>query len=66
VKSKLYIAAGISGAPEHVEGIRGAGLIVAVNTDSQAPIFDVAHYGVVADALDFLPALTEAVRGKKG
>ena len=66
VKSKLYIAAGISGAPEHVEGIRGAGLIVAVNTDPQAPIFDVAHYGVVADALDFLPTLTEAVRGKKG
>jgi electron transfer flavoprotein alpha subunit len=49
-----------------VEGIRGAGLIVAVNTDQQAPIFDVAHYGVVADALDFLPAMTEAVRKKKG
>ncbi len=66
VKAKLYLAAGISGAPEHVEGIRSAGLIVAVNTDPQAPIFNVAHYGVVADALDFLPALTEAVRAKKG
>ncbi len=66
VKSKLYIAAGISGAPEHVEGIRNAGLIVAINTDAQAPIFNVAHYGVVADALDFLPALTETVRSRKG
>jgi electron transfer flavoprotein alpha subunit len=65
VKSKLYIAAGISGAPEHSEGIRNAGIIVAINTDPQAPIFNVAHYGVVADALDFLPALTQAVRDKK-
>lgn len=65
VKAKLYIAAGISGAPEHVEGIRRAGLIVAVNTDPQAPIFSAAHYGVVTDALEFLPALTEAVRRRK-
>jgi len=65
VKPKLYLAVGISGAPEHVEGVRGAELIVAVNTDAQAPIFDVAHYGVIADALDFLPALTEVVRNKK-
>ena len=65
VKAKLYIAAGISGAPEHLEGIRNAGTIVAVNTDQQAPIFGMAHYGVVADALDFLPALTEAVRKRK-
>ncbi len=65
VKPKLYLAAGISGAPEHVEGLRGAELIVAVNTDPQAPIFDVARYGVVADALEFLPALTEAVRSRK-
>jgi electron transfer flavoprotein alpha subunit len=41
-------------------------LIVAVNTDARAPIFDVAHYGVVADLFDFLPALTEAVRQRKG
>jgi electron transfer flavoprotein alpha subunit len=65
VKPKVYLAAGISGAPEHIEGIRGAGLVVAVNTDAQAPIFGVAHYGVVADALDFIPALIEAVRKKK-
>lgn len=66
VKPKVYVAAGISGAPEHVEGIRNAGLIVAINTDPQAPIFNVARYGIVADALDVLPALTEAVRAWKG
>lgn len=66
VKAKLYVAAGISGAPEHVEGIRNAGLVVAINTDPQAPIFNVAHYGVVGDALDVLPALTEAVLSRKG
>lgn len=62
VKPKLYIAAGISGAPEHVEGMKDSSLIVAVNTDAQAPIFNLAHYGIVADALDILPALTTAVR----
>jgi len=41
-------------------------LIVAINTDPRAPIFNLAHYGVVADCLDVLPALTEAVRAKKG
>ena len=66
VKPRLYIAAGISGAPEHVEGIRGAGTIVAVNTDPQAPIFAVAHYGIVGDAQDVLPALTEVVRSRRG
>ncbi len=66
VKPRVYLAAGISGAPEHVEGIRNAGLILAINTDPQAPIFNVARYGIVADALDVLPALTEAVRARKG
>ncbi len=66
VKPKLYLAAGISGAPEHVEGMKNAALIIAVNTDPRAPIFNVAHYGILADALEVLPALTEAVRGKKG
>lgn len=63
VKPKVYIAAGISGAPEHLEGMRDAGLIIAINTDARAPIFDVAHYGAVADLFDVLPALTEKVRG---
>ena len=66
VKPKIYIAAGISGAPEHVEGMRGSSLIIAINTDPSAPIFSVAHYGIVGDALDVLPALTEAVQAKKG
>ena len=62
VKPKLYVAAGISGAPEHVEGMKNAAIIVAINTDPQAPIFNVAHYGTTADALDLLPLLTEGIR----
>ncbi len=59
VKPKLYLALGISGAPEHLEGMRDAELIVAVNTDPRAPIFGVAHFGAVADILDVVPALTK-------
>ena len=66
VKPKVYVAAGISGAPEHVEGMKSADLIIAINTDPQAPIFAVSHYGIVGDVLDVLPALTAAVRAKKG
>lgn len=66
VKPKLYIAAGVSGAPEHVEGMRNAELIVAINSDPQAPIFQAAHYGIVGDVVDVLPALTEAARARKG
>lgn len=62
VKPKLYLALGISGAPEHLEGMRGAETIVAVNTDPKAPIFDVAHYGATCDMLDLLPALAEKVK----
>jgi len=64
VKPKLYLALGISGAPEHQEGIKGADLIIAVNTDPRAPIFDVAHYGVVSDLFDVIPALTEKVKSR--
>ncbi|MDT7947206.1 MAG: electron transfer flavoprotein subunit alpha/FixB family protein [Thermoflexus sp.] len=66
VKPKLYLAAGISGAPEHIEGMKDSELIIAINTDPRAPIFDVAHYGVVGDLFDLLPALTEAIRERKG
>lgn len=66
VKPKLYFVAGVSGAPEHVEGMKGGDLIVAVNTDPEAPIFQFAHYGFVGDALEVLPALTEAIRARKG
>ena len=66
VKPKFYLAAGISGAPEHVEGMKGAGLIIAINTDPQAPIFNIAHYGATADMLEVVPALIEKVKEMKG
>ncbi len=62
VKPKVYLALGISGAPEHLEGMRGAETIIAVNTDPKAPIFDVAHFGATCDILDLMPALTERVK----
>ncbi len=62
VKPRCYVALGISGAPEHVEGMKDSALIFAVNSDPNAPIFDVAHYGVVGDLLDVVPALVEAVK----
>jgi electron transfer flavoprotein alpha subunit len=60
IRPKLYIAAGISGAIQHRVGVEGADLIVAINSDPAAPIFDFAHLGVVADAVTLLPALTDA------
>jgi electron transfer flavoprotein alpha subunit len=60
IRPKLYLAAGISGAVQHRVGVEGADLIVAINTDSNAPIFDFAHVAVVADAVALLPALTAA------
>ncbi len=62
IRPKLYIAAGISGAIQHRVGVEGADLIVAINTDKNAPIFDFAHIGITSDAMRFLPALTEAFR----
>jgi len=62
VKPKCYVALGVSGAPEHVEGISGAELIIAVNTDPRAPIFNVAHFGTLLSMFDLLPALTEKIR----
>jgi electron transfer flavoprotein alpha subunit len=66
VRPRLYIAAGISGAPEHTEGMKDSDLIVAINTDPDAPIFDVAHYGVHGDAADVIEALAEAIAERKG
>jgi electron transfer flavoprotein alpha subunit len=66
VKPKIYLALGISGAPEHAEAITDSDVIIAVNTDPAAPIFDIAKYGVEADMFDVLPPLTEQVRQAKG
>ena len=59
VKPKLYLMLGISGAPEHLEGMRSAELIIAINTDKRAPIFNVAHYGATADLFEVAEAMLE-------
>jgi electron transfer flavoprotein alpha subunit len=66
VKPKVYFAIGISGAPEHAEGIGDTELFIAINTDEQAPIFDIAKYGAAADLFDLIPALTEKIKEAKG
>lgn len=66
VKPGVYIAAGISGATQHVVGMKGAKRIIAINKDEDAPIFQYADLGVVGDALKILPQLVEEVRARKG
>jgi electron transfer flavoprotein alpha subunit len=62
VRPKLYIAAGISGAVQHRVGMEGSDVIIAINTDPNAPIFDFATYGIVGNAMTILPALTQAFK----
>jgi electron transfer flavoprotein alpha subunit len=63
VRPKLYVACGISGAMQHISGMKDAGTIVAINTDPTAPIFEVAHYGFTANVLELLPAVVKQLKG---
>ena len=66
VKPEVYIAVGISGATQHMVGMKEAKRIIAINKDKDAPIFSIADLGIVGDALKIVPQVTEAIRSRKG